>query len=881
VKLLDSLLDAIVRLEGDALVMHVGEKPYVVTTSSAMNAYRGPLAWGQVELSSRVLTFDAVSSMLAQILPMDQQQALDEYGAIEHEIASSSNLTQRFTVIAARGGEDVWVEVRRKAAEIPVPQPAPAPATPASEPAVGAVPEQPVASAPEPPPIAEAAAVDTPVVEQPVVEAPPVEVAAVEDSTLDAVARDDDEEEEVVVALPDDLAAAMPLDVPLNDVPEHAIQLIDDEPQGVPTEAEVDAMLAATAAALLTSGLAGDDHAFDHVVDDEVIPIETVIPIDDGISDRYDSAEAPISDVVRLEVTPISYGPPESAFELSPPLASIAVLDEETYETGQPEFAYERPVGTPLFSEEAVLAAAAGPELVERTVPEVEQAPIPELGYVDVTPAPPVPSAEAAHEEPPSADHGHELAIGGDAGEPIDLDQQVAVWSAALNEWSTPPISPAEELPASVESSVAEHVEPETAPRSPVPVAESPMEVTSEAPSQSASQVEQEPRSSAVPPAAASAPDAPSAPFTPAEDAALTRTLRAAAARGAATLYVVAQSKPMIRVEGEISALDEPALSAAEVERLITELAPPRKRDALQQGPVEWLCDVPEVGRVRCLTFKDHRGPGVLFHMFPQRAIAGEGEHPGLPAEVRALCQQSDGLVLVAGGRGSGKSTLLNAFVDLVNRTRSDHIITIESQIGFVHESRRSFVSQRETRGDAELAAGFVKSALHEDPDVMVIEDLKTPEAVAAAIEAAESGRLVLASIQASSSIGALERIIEAFPSERQAKIRASLAHTLRGVVAQVLLRRVKGGRVVAREILLNTPAVANLVVEGKTFELPGVLEGGRQQGMMPLTDSLAAQVREGTVHPAEAYRKAQDRAALVNTLKRDGIDTSFAELLA
>jgi twitching motility protein PilT len=371
------------------------------------------------------------------------------------------------------------------------------------------------------------------------------------------------------------------------------------------------------------------------------------------------------------------------------------------------------------------------------------------------------------------------------------------------------------------------------------------------------------------------------APFTPAEDAALTRTLRAAAARGAATLYVVAQSKPMIRVEGEISALDEPALSAADVERLIIELAPPRKRDALQQGPVEWLCDVPEVGRVRCLTFKDHRGPGVLFHMFPQRAIAGEGEHPGLPAEVRALCQQSDGLVLVAGSRASGKSTLLNAFVDLINRTRSDHIITIESQIGFVHESRRSFVSQRETRGDAELAAGFIKSALHEDPDVMVIEDLKTPDAVAGAIEAAESGRLVLASIQASSSIGALERIIEAFPSERQSKIRASLANTLRGVVAQVLLRRVKGGRVVAREILLNTPAVANLVVEGKTFELPGVLEGGRQQGMMPLTDSLAAHVREGAVHPAEAYRKAQDRSALVNALKRDGVDTSFTELLA
>jgi twitching motility protein PilT len=738
-------------------------------------------------------------------------------------------------------------------------------------------------------PVAEQAVVQDPaikdaVIEEPVVEEPAAETRVIEEPVAEPLAAVEEEEEEVVVALPDDLAVDVPLHVPLHDVPEHAIQLIEDEPQGIPTEAEVDAMLAATAAALLTSGLAGDEQ----VLDDDVIPIETVIPIDDGISDRYDGAEVPISDVVRFDATPMSYSAPEVTFELSPPSASIAVLDEHDYEVAQPEFAYERPIGTPLFSEEAILAAAGHPELVEApspervssTVPEVEQPPIPELGHVELTPEPPAPDVDAASGEPPSRD---QIAIATEPDEPIDLDEQVAVWSAALNEWSMPPISPAEELPASIELPDLEPSEQETAPRSPVPVAETPMEVTSEAPSQPASPVAHDARPSAVaPPTPPSAPEPQSAPFTPADDAALTRTLRTAAARGAATLYVVAQSKPMIRVEGEISALDgEPALSAAEVERLITELAPPRKRDALQQGPVEWLCDVPEVGRVRCLTFKDHRGPGVLFHMFPQRAIAGEGEHQGLPADVRALCQQSDGLVLVAGGRATGKSTLLNAFVDQINRSRSDHIITIESQIGFVHESRRSFVSQRETRGDAELAAGFIKSALHEDPDVMVIEDLKTPESVAAAIEAAESGRLVLASIQASSSIGALERMIELFPPERQSKIRASLANTLRGVVAQVLLRRVKGGRVAAREILLNTATVATLVGEGKTFDLPGVLEGGRQQGMMPLTDSLAAQVRDGSVHPAEAYRKAQDRGAFINALKRDGIDTSFAELLA
>ena len=288
---------------------------------------------------------------------------------------------------------------------------------------------------------------------------------------------------------------------------------------------------------------------------------------------------------------------------------------------------------------------------------------------------------------------------------------------------------------------------------------------------------------------------------------------------------------------------------------------------------------MPEIGRVRCLTFKDHRGPGVLFRMFPPRAISAD--QLALTPEVQALCQQSDGLVLVTGARASGKSTLLNAFVDLINRTRSDHLITIESQIGFVHESRRSFISQRETRGDAELAATFARAALREDPDVMMIEDLKSAEVVAAALEAAESGRLVLASVPASSTIGALERLIEVFPADRRAKARTSLATALRGVVAQVLLRRVKGGRIAAREILLNTPAVSQLVLEGKMFQLPVALDSGRRHGMVPLTDSLAAHVRDGTVHVAEAYRKALDRAALVALLKREGIDTSFAERLA
>ncbi len=971
-KLLDSLLDAIVRLEGDALVMHVGEKPYVITASASMNAYRGPLAWGQVELSSRVLTFDAVSTMLTQILPGDQLQALDEYGAIEHEIAAPSNITQRFTVIAARGGQDVWVEVRRKPEEVQAPE-QPAPEQPVGEPTseVANVASEPAAEVPLAAAIASqpddeelSISLDS---ELSTPELPDLRASELPNTELP----NPDLEEHIVVELPGDEAA----DVPLSAVPDQPFEVIDDEPQGVPTEAEVDAMLAATASALLTSGLASDQ-AIDPIIPDDRAPDmvllddqafesgaedEAASAIDDGISDRYD-LDLESEDIIRVDTTPISpYNAPEAAFELSPPSYSIALLEDE-YDAARPEFTFEPPRGTPLFSEEAILAAAAAPV----SAPGIES----ELGHVEVTYVR-VPIDTSVQQAPPAvrieplvAEHAPEPEPPAPAS--LDITAHLAVWSTAIAQWSSEspivsvpePATPILELPelrsselpnvntselpdpAALDTTppggdpLSEHIatepaaslpeQPDTAVVQPEPAAhvaepvahlehvdvrdveqvapvetaehreeqvadqthgERPMEATPEAPPETAHEAADhttdQPRQAVVVPLSRSAakPQEP-AVVTPPDDAALMRPLRAAAARGAATLYLVAQSKPMIRVDGEISALDgEPALSAADVERLVAELAPARKREALQTGSVEWLCDVPEVGRVRCLTFRDHRGPGVLFHMFPQRAIAGD--QSALPQEVQALCEQSDGLVLITGGRASGKSTLLNAFVDLINNTRSDHVITVESQIGFVHESRRSFVSQRESRGDSELAAAFARTAVHEDPDVMVIEDLKTPDLVAAALDAAESGRLVLASVSAPSTSAALERLIELFPNDRREKIRASLAGALRGVVGQVLLRKAKGGRIAAREILVNTPAVATLLREGDTSQLPSTLEGGRHHGMVPLTDSLAAQVREGTVHATEAYRKAPDRSALLEALKRDGIDTAFADRLA
>lgn len=620
--------------------MHVGEKPYVVTSSASMYAYRGPVAWGHVELSSRVLTTDAVVGMLEQLLPADQRRALDEYGAIEFGLPQDDQRSDRFTVVAARGGDDVWLEIRRTAAALP--------AAEISEPAA-------VESAPAPIRDFSVAPVVT--------EMPPLPVEAEEPAPL----------------------AAAPAE---EQVP---FEIVEEEAQLAPTHDEVDELLTQTAGALM----AGHGTEPSPGVAEEPAPAASSTPVVESAS----------------EPAPVPTAPP------APPLAT------------EPELRVEE-------SRHAVVLPISRSPISAEPPPEIRTA----------------------------------------AGMPLE------------------------------------------------------------------------------------------------------RILKIAAARGAATVYVVAQSQPVIRVDGEISVLDgEPVFTAAQVERLVMDLAPTRSRDSAAAD--EWMADVPDVGRVRCVTFRDHRGPGVIFRMIPPKAISAD--QLGIAPEVQALCAQPDGLVLVTGTRASGKSTLLSAFVDLINRTRSDHVITLESQIGFVHESRKSFVSQREVRGDSETAAHALRSAFREDPDVLLIEDMRTPEIVSAALEAAESGRLVFGSVSAPSTVASLDRVIEMFPLDRRAQAQTSLAGALRGVVAQALLRKVRGGRVAAHEILLNTPAVASLILEGKTFQLPVALDSGRRHGMMPLADALASLVRDGTVHAAEAYRKAPDRDALLAALRREGVDTSFAERLA
>ncbi len=374
------------------------------------------------------------------------------------------------------------------------------------------------------------------------------------------------------------------------------------------------------------------------------------------------------------------------------------------------------------------------------------------------------------------------------------------------------------------------------------------------------------------------------APPPPVEDpmlSGLERLLRVSSARGASTLYLSSGSRPSVRVDGELQMLDgEPVHVARDVESLLLTLMPERSHEALRTGAAtEWITDLEGVGRVRCMSFRDQRGPGGVFRLMPTRSVSAD--ELGLPKAVQALALEQEGLILIAGARSSGKRTTMAAFVDLMNRTRRDHIITIEREINIQHERANSFISQREVRGNDEDVLAAARAALREDPDVLVIEELRTSALVDLALEAAAAGRLVVGGFTAHTATGAIDRIIDLYSPDLHRQVQMALADSMRGVVAQVLLRKVGGGRLPAREVLLNTAAVSSVIAGGKTSQLPMAIEGGRGHGMMPLNDALVGLVRNGSVEAREAYRHSPDRAGFVAALNRQGIDTSFAERLA
>jgi twitching motility protein PilT len=363
--------------------------------------------------------------------------------------------------------------------------------------------------------------------------------------------------------------------------------------------------------------------------------------------------------------------------------------------------------------------------------------------------------------------------------------------------------------------------------------------------------------------------------------AGLERLLRTAAARGASTLYLSSDARPSVRVDGDLQSLDgEPVHTAADVISLLLSLMPDRSHEALRTGATtEWICDIEEIGRVRCMSFSDYRGPGGVFRLMPVRTISAD--QLGLSREIQLLAAEPEGLVLIAGSRSSGKRALISSLIDLVNRTRRDHIITIEREVNIVHDRGNSFISQREVRGTDDDVLAAARAALREDPDVLVLDQIRSGLLMNVALEAAASGHLVVGGFSAHNVTESIDRILGLYAPEYARQVQLALADNLRGVVAQVLLPKIGGGRVAAREVLLNTPPVASVIAEGKTSQLPMAIESGRRAGMVPFNDALVAYVQSGIVDLRDAYRYVTDRPAFLALLKRQGVDTSDLERFA
>jgi twitching motility protein PilT len=248
----------------------------------------------------------------------------------------------------------------------------------------------------------------------------------------------------------------------------------------------------------------------------------------------------------------------------------------------------------------------------------------------------------------------------------------------------------------------------------------------------------------------------------------------------------------------------------------------------------------------------------------------------GLSREVQNLCYLTKGLVVVTGPTGCGKSTTLAALVDLINRTRTDHIVTIEDPIEFVHQSKKCLVTQRQVGLHTRSFKHALRAALREDPDIVLVGEMRDLETVSIAIETAETGHLVFGTLHTTTASSTVDRIIDQFPADRQSQVRVMLSESLRGVIAQTLCRKIGGGRVAAREILLSIPAVSNLIREGKTFQIPSIMQVNRKTGMVTLNDALMELVDSKQVEPKEAYTKAVEKAGFATALKAKRHDVSF-----
>jgi twitching motility protein PilT len=831
VSLVPSLLQAIVRADGEALVLHAGDKPYVVSPT------------GQVELATSGLTLEAVNNIVNQLLPPALQQALEEFGAVLYELPALAEFpNEHFTIVVARGGDDVWTEIRRRRVADDDRVPDEFFGTSATAPAVGLETATAAFSSmlePEAVAFHEIVLTDEPEpLDEDEVAAGVEKAAQLEQAALQEAAESDMTDEALV---DDDLVLpASTLLWPGRTPPAVLVEDVEEDHAEVEPEVNIKAATAAPEPPLV--GQAAPPPA---VVAEVQPPPPAVV-----------AEVRPSPPAVVAEVQP---PPPAVAAEVRPPPPAVVA------EVRPPPPAVVAEVQPPP---PAVVAEVRPPPLA--VVEEVR--PPPPAVVADIQPPPPAVVADIDSPRP--------AVVADIRPKPLAVVASPQPPPPTVADVRPPPQRPMP-LPPPQPTPTARPLPPEQRLEPPPRVAPPPaLPIEPRLATSAPPRLAPPPQPAVVLPISRSPIrlDPPPPAVADPTLSGLDRLLRLSAARGASTLYLSSESRSSVRVDGELHVLDgEPVLTARDVESLLLTLMPERSHEALRTGAAtEWICDIEDVGRVRCMSFRDHRGPGGVFRLMPTRSVSAE--QIGLPPQVQSLASEPEGLVLVAGPRSSGKRTLISAFVDLMNKTRRDHVITIEREINIVHERGNSFISQREVRGNDDDMLAAARAALREDPDVLVIEDLRTGALMNVALEAAASGHLVIGGFSADTATGAIDRIIDLYAPEYRRQVQIALAASLRGVVVQVLLRKTGGGRLPAREVLLNTPSVSSLIAEGKTSQLPMVIEGGRPYGMMPLNDTLVGLVQSGAVDGREAYRHSPDRPGFLAALTRQGIDTTFAE---
>jgi twitching motility protein PilT len=356
--------------------------------------------------------------------------------------------------------------------------------------------------------------------------------------------------------------------------------------------------------------------------------------------------------------------------------------------------------------------------------------------------------------------------------------------------------------------------------------------------------------------------------------------LRTLVDSGSSDLHLRVGEPPLIRKQGEMKRLEGlTPLTIDEMEALIFSIMPDRnKKEFAETNDTDFAYEILDLARFRANALRDRKGPAAVFRVIPTKVQTAE--ELNLSEEVQKLCFLTKGLVLVTGPTGSGKSTTLAAMIDLINRKRTDHIITIEDPIEFVHPNKSCVITQRQVALHTESFKRALRAALREDPDIVLVGEMRDLETVAIAIETAETGHLVFGTLHTTTAASTVDRIIDQFPADRQSQIRVMLSESLKGVVAQILCKKIGGGRVAVREILLAIPAIANLIREGKTFQIPSMIQTNKKMGMITLNDALMEVVEKKLVEPAEAYMKCADKSGLEAMLKAKGHDMSFLKTM-